>query len=412
MGGMSAIIAEFLAESVENLDNMDQDLVALEKDPSNSEYIERIFRTIHTIKGTCGFLAFSKLEAVTHSAETVLAQLRDGGLDLTPEITTTLLKAIDSVREILAHIEKDETEGDGDYTAIQNELDAVGEVAEDGKKKTGKKTHDQTLTQAEENAPAVPPSELNEPVTTESVKRDLGAPSDGNDGDDHPTPSVGESSLRVDVGVLDLLMNLVGELVLARNQISQNLGTESDASLTTASQRLDSITGELQEAVMRARMQPISSILTKLPRFVRDLAVTSGKEVEIELHGQETDLDKSVLEAIKTSLLHLVRNAVDHGIEKPEEREAAGKSPKGRIVLRAAHEGGAVAIEVRDDGKGLETARILERAIAAGLVMPEAASQLSRAEIEQFVFRPGSHSIGRRICGSSKDWMRVDFVTF
>ncbi len=409
MGGMSAIIAEFLAESVENLDIMDQDLVALEKDPSNSEYIERIFRTIHTIKGTCGFLAFSKLEAVTHSAETVLALVRDGSLDLTPEITTTLLKAIDSVREILAHIEKDETEGDGDYTAIQQELDAVGRVAAKGKKKTDDEKSDGELKKKAGTTPAIPAPELTEPVTVESVKRDLGAKNNGNDGDNHITPSVGESSLRVDVTVLDLLMNLVGELVLARNQISQNLGTDSDASLATASQQLDSITGELQEAVMRARMQPISSILTKLPRFVRDLAVASGKDVEIELHGQETDLDKSVLEAIKTSLLHLVRNAVDHGIEKPEDREAAGKPAKGRVVLRAAHEGGTVAIEVRDDGKGLETERILERAVAAGLVQPEDAPQLSRSEIEQFVFRPG-FSTAREVTNVSGRGVGLDVV--
>jgi len=411
MGGMSAIIAEFLAESVENLDSMDQDLVALEKDPSSTEVIERIFRTIHTIKGTCGFLAFSKLEAVTHSAESVLAHLRDGELDLTPEITTTLLKAVDSVREILAQIEQNGAEGEGDYSAIEQELIAIDSSVQERKKKSAKASDGPSAkAKGSATAPAAPKTapERAKEVTPESVKRDLGRKDDKSP-EDPAVPTVGETSLRVDVSVLDLLMNLVGELVLARNQISENLQSDSDTALTGASQRLDSITGELQEAVMRARMQPISSILSTLPRFVRDLAVSSGKQVEIDLHGQETDLDKSVLEAIKTSLLHLVRNAVDHGIEGPEEREAAGKPRAGRITLRAAHEGGSVAIEVRDDGAGLDSGRIRERALSAGLVNPDEIADLSRAQIEQFVFRPG-FSTARTVTNVSGRGVGLDVV--
>jgi two-component system chemotaxis sensor kinase CheA len=411
MGGMSAIIAEFLAESVENLDIVDQDIVTLEKDSSNVEVIERVFRTIHTIKGTCGFLAFSKLEAVTHSAETVLALVRDGSLDLTPEITTTLLKAIDSVREILAHIEKDETEGDGDYSEIARELDAIDQSVAKGKKKPAPRAKGRAADKVE-SKPNPPPKKVprgrSEAVTKETAKRDL-------DTRDTPTsadpvgPTVGESSLRVDISVLDQLMNLVGELVLARNQISQNLDNNSSLALTTASQRLDSITGELQEAVMRARMQPISSILSSLPRFVRDLAIASGKELTIDIQGQETDLDKSVLEAIKTSLLHLVRNAVDHGIEAPDDREAAGKPRAGKITLRAAHEGGSVAIEVRDDGKGLDSGRILEQAISAGITSPEMAAELTGSQIEQFVFRAG-FSTAREVTNVSGRGVGLDVV--
>ena len=411
MGGMSAIIAEFLAESVENLDSVDQDIVALERDPSNTEVIERVFRTIHTIKGTCGFLAFSKLEAVTHSAESVLALVRDGNLDLTPEITTTLLKAIDSVREILAHIEKDETEGDGDYSEIARDLDAIDEGAKKGKKKPPPRAKSRSVKKAEPSpkpATTKKTKDLAEEVTPETAERDLGTKKSPATGD-VVGPTVGESSLRVDISVLDRLMNLVGELVLARNQISQNLSSDSNLALTTASQRLDSITGELQEAVMRARMQPISSILSTLPRFVRDLAITSGKELEIEIEGQETDLDKSVLEAIKTSLLHLVRNAVDHGIETPEDREATGKPRAGKITLRAAHEGGSVAIEVRDDGKGLDSERILERAISAGIVSAENGAELPRAKIEQFVFRAG-FSTAREVTNVSGRGVGLDVV--
>lgn len=412
MGGMSAIIAEFLAESVENLDSVDQDIVALEQDPSNTEVIERVFRTIHTIKGTCGFLAFSKLESVTHSAETVLALVRDGNLELTPEITTTLLRSIDSVREILAHIEKDETEGDGDYSEIARELDAIDQAAKRGGKKKPPRRSKKKPVEKPEPEPAPEPTknapDLPQEVTPETAKRDLGSKEAATTGDG-VGPTVGESSLRVDISVLDLLMNLVGELVLARNQISQNLGGDSNLALTTASQRLDSITGELQEAVMQARMQPISSILSTLPRFVRDLAITSGKELEIDIQGQETDLDKSVLEAIKTSLLHLVRNAVDHGIEAPADREAAGKPRAGKIVLRAAHEGGSVAIEVRDDGKGLDSERILERAVQAGIVNPEHGAELTRSQIEQFVFRAG-FSTARKVTNVSGRGVGLDVV--
>jgi len=410
MGGMSAIIAEFLAESAENLDSMDQDLVALEKDPSSTEVIERVFRTIHTIKGTCGFLAFSKLEAVTHSAETVLAHLRDGKLKLTPEVTTTLLKAVDSVREILAHIGKDGGEGDGVYSEIEEELDAIDRKVAKGKKKAPSKTAKAAAGEDRPKAktPPAPASELAEEVTPETARRDLGL-KDPLATEDPAPPMVGESSLRVDISVLDLLMNLVGELVLARNQISQNLGGESTPALISASHRLDSITGDLQEAVMRARMQPISVILSTLPRFVRDLSVASGKEIDIDIQGQETDLDKSVIEAIKTSLLHLVRNAVDHGIETPEEREKAGKPRTGKISLRAAHEGGNVAIEVRDDGNGLDSERILQRAAEAGLATPDELEHLTRTQIEQFVFRPG-FSTARKVTNVSGRGVGLDVV--
>jgi two-component system chemotaxis sensor kinase CheA len=407
---MSAIIAEFLVESVENLDSMDQDLVALEKDPGNTEIIERVFRTIHTIKGTCGFLAFGKLEAVTHSSETVLALLRDGELDLTPEVTTTLLKAADSVREILAHIEKDETEGDGDYSAVERELDAIrAETEEQAVEKPEPGNGDPDPARIPESSSLQPGvARPVEEVTRETARRDLGG-SEPCETEDPAAPTLGESSLRVDVAVLDRLMNLVGELVLARNQISQNLADERDTALTLASQRLDSITGELQDAVMRARMQPISSILSTLPRFVRDLAITAEKEVEIDLQGQETDLDKSVLEAIRASLLHLFRNAVDHGIESPDEREAAGKPRAGRLTLRAAHEGGCVAIEVSDDGRGLHTERILERARSVGLVSEGEIDDLSRAQIEQLVFQPG-FSTAREVTNVSGRGVGLDVV--
>ena len=415
MGGMDGIIAEFLAESVENLDQLDQDLVTLENDPSDREVFARIFRTIHTIKGTCGFLAFGKLESVTHVGESLLSRLREGDLDLRPEITTDLLALIDAVRAILANIEATGQEGDEEYAALiarlqshdegtQSAADNPGTEAEEPsdagvgaatprskaksrarKKSAAAPTKGARTKKAPEKKPTKKPKRAQAKPTPEPAAADHAA-----DGLElASTPTNAETSIRVDVRVLDDLMNLVGELVLSRNQLVQHLAGSTDSRLTSSSQRLDAITGALQESVMRTRMQPISSIWRKLPRFTRDLSLKFGKQVEIQMEGEDTDLDKSVIEAIKGSLLHLVRNAVDHGIEDPDTREANGKPRKGTLRLRAHHEGGTVVIEVHDDGGGLDHDRILTKAVNAGLVTEIDSEDLSRSEIEGFIFHPG-----------------------
>jgi two-component system chemotaxis sensor kinase CheA len=399
---MDAIIAEFLAESVENLDQLDQDLVSLEKNPSDREVYGRIFRTVHTIKGTCGFLAFGTLESVTHVGESLLGRLRDGEMELTPEITTDLLGLIDAVRAILGNIDATGAEGDDEYSELVARLQSHDDVA------SGKKPKPKSATK--KSAPKVPTTSKKAAGTkkkakaTEATKRTRGAtpemelPQKTGPGDPESdnenleltsAPAVAETNIRVDVRVLDHLMNLVGELVLARNQLVQHLATSQDPHLASSAQRLDSITSELQEAVMRTRMQPISSIWRKLPRFTRDLALSFGKEVEFEMEGEETDLDKSVIEAIKGSLLHLVRNSVDHGIEAPDVREAHGKPRAGKLRLRAHHEGGNVVIEVRDDGGGLDHERIVARAVKAALVTEEQSANLSQTAIEALIFQPG-----------------------
>jgi len=409
MGGMDAVIAEFLAESVENLDQLDQDLVSLEKNPSDREVHGRIFRTIHTIKGTCGFLAFGTLESVTHVGESLLGRLQDGEMDLTPEITTDLLGLIDAVRAILGNIDATGAEGDEDYGALvarlQSHDDSAGgkkpktksatkksakKAAPTPKKAAAPKAKATSTTVKAKKKPATKRTPKVTPKEESSPKTDPGDPEKGHeDLELSSAPAVAETNIRVDVRVLDHLMNLVGELVLARNQLVQHLASSPDSHLASSSQRLDSITSELQEAVMRTRMQPISSIWRKLPRFTRDLALSFGKEVEFEMEGEETDLDKSVIEAIKGSLLHLVRNSVDHGIEAPDVREAHGKPRAGKLRLRAHHEGGNVVIEVRDDGGGLDHERIVTRAIKAGLVTEEESADLSWAAIEALVFQPG-----------------------
>jgi two-component system chemotaxis sensor kinase CheA len=407
MGGMDAIIAEFLAESVENLDQLDQDLVNLEKNPSDREVFGRIFRTIHTIKGTCGFLAFGTLESVAHVGESLLGRLRDGEIDLTPEITTDLLAMIDAVRAILGNIDATGAEGDEVYSALiarlQHHDNAEPKATSPPPKKpkkpapvkkkalpTKKKPAGTSAAERAQKKPRARKTPKKKPAGNASPEVDTTDPESGHeDLELTSAPAVAESNIRVDVRVLDHLMNLVGELVLARNQLVQHLSSSTDSHLASSSQRLDSITSELQEAVMRTRMQPISSIWRKLPRFTRDLALSFGKEVEFEMEGEDTDLDKSVIEAIKGSLLHLVRNSVDHGIEAPDVREAKGKPRAGKLRLRAHHEGGNVVIEVRDDGSGLDHDRIVARAIEAGLVTEEESANLSSAAIEALIFRPG-----------------------
>lgn len=433
MGGMESIIAEFLAESVENLDRLDQDLVSLEKHPDDREVFTRIFRTIHTIKGTCGFLAFQKLEAVTHIGESLLSRLRDGSLVLTPAITTDLLAMIDAVRTILATIERTGAEGNDDYAELIARLQSTDDHAENNPGPAPAEALPDQATPAGTAAPkpravkggpraragkaAAKPGPGTRAAGPEPHREDV---SPGPSGQQEPAaaaevlepaaaPIAAETNIRVDVRALDHLMNLIGELVLARNQLIQHLAGSSDARLTTSAHRLDGITGELQEAVMRTRMQPISSIWQKLPRFVRDLALTFGKEVEIEMEGEDTGLDKSVIEAIKGSLLHLVRNSVDHGIESPEIRVSRGKPRTGTLRLRAQHEGGHVVIEVRDDGAGLDHARILRKAVASGLVGEEEAAGLDPRRIESLIFEPG-FSTAARVTNISGRGVGLDVV--
>ena len=409
------IVKDFLVESYENLDRLDRGLITLEKDPHNKEELAGIFRTIHTIKGTSGFLAFNQLEAVTHAGESLLAQLRDGVLQLTPEITTALLAMVDAVREMLASIEATGTEGSRDDNSLIVRLTSLQKTGEkstagppteppvtDELNKTsehpellgeilvreGKATPDivaEAIEQQREGDPrhigeilveqhAVKPQEVLEALTTQQTLRAHGA---------------GDSTIRVDVSLLDQLMNLVGELVLTRNQILQFTNTTEESGLLGTSQRLNLITTELQEGVMKTRMQPIENIWSKFPRIVRDLAVGCGKQVRIEMEGQDTELDKTIIEAIKDPLTHLVRNAVDHGIECPDVRKAIGKSAEGCLFLRAFHEGGQVNIEITDDGQGLELSKIRDKAVQKGLITADQAGRMTERETTNLIFLAG-----------------------
>ncbi len=408
------ILKEFLAESRENLDALDREFVALESDPSARHRIATIFRAVHTIKGTSGFLGFHKLEALTHAGENVLSLLRDGRLALTPEMTTALLAMVDGVRAILSAVEQTQAEGAQDFTALATTLNALlpPELApQRAPQPTGFVSFDDEAPaapapaapaaaaaptpHAASPAPAAPASEAMRPaaitgpapalntVAPHASPNTIEPPSDA-----HGTTS-SESSVRVDVVLLDKLMNLVGELVLARNQILQLRAQTGDTAFAGTSQRLNLITTELQEGVMKTRMQPIGNVWNKFPRVVRDLARQCHKQVRLDMEGAETELDRTIIEAIKDPLTHVVRNAIDHGIESPDERAAKGKNPTGRLSLRAFHEGGRVNIVIADDGAGIDPERVRQTAIRKGVVTAERAARMSDREAVALVFAPG-----------------------
>ena len=393
------IVREFLLESNENLDRLDRELLILEKEPKNRDTLSSIFRTMHTIKGTCGFLGFGKLESVAHAGENLLSLLRDGAIELTPERTTALLSLVDAVRQMLGSIEAKGNEGERNDKRLVETLkrlqkEGEGEEVKEAKEKEnpvrtgvskpeivdgaenairGTNSGQADGTERKEEAGG-PPKQLGKilvemgTVTPEDVAYAVQKQLEGDARSigeillergmvrsqdllaavqlqQASKSVVSESSIRVDVALLDRLMNLVGELVLTRNQILQHTQGVQDARLVASGQRLNLITSELQEGVMKTRMQPIGNIWSKFPRTVRDVAMNCGKSMRIEMEGKETELDKTIIEAIKDPLTHLVRNSVDHGIETPDKRVRAGKTEEGLLVLRAYHEGGPVEFE-------------------------------------------------------------------
>ena len=355
-GEMDEIVAEFLVESYESLDRLDRDLLALERDPGSRDVLASIFRTMHTIKGTCGFLGFLKLERIAHAAESLLAGVRDGSLAITPQTAGVLLATGDVLRLILRQIEVSGIDGDDDHDALVAELERL---------RMGPASVDPTTTAEATPKPAAP---------TRGAR---------------PRSPFTDTTVRVDVGLLDRLMTLVGELVLARNHLVELAADRPDPSLASATQSIDHITAELQESVMKTRLQPIRTAWNTFPRVVRDLAVALDKRVRIETVGDDTELDRSIIEAIKDPLTHIVRNAVDHGIEEPGLRIAAGKPAEGVVSVRAYHEGGQVTIEVFDDGGGIELEAVRAKAVELASMTPEQAARMSERDVVDLLFVPG-----------------------
>ncbi|MBK6697846.1 MAG: chemotaxis protein CheW [Myxococcales bacterium] len=409
------ILREFLVESYENLDRLDRDFVALESTPDDIERISAIFRTIHTIKGTSGFLGFQRLEALTHVGESLLAKLRDRQLSLTPDLTTALLSMVDGVRAILASVERTGEEGTEDYTAVRAQLVQMSSPRAPSAPPVEAKAPVAPAAPSPTAAapqPAIVDEAVAAPVAAAAPATPAPAPAKPAEVDDpHASSAAVDASIRVDVGLLDKLMNLVGELVLARNQILQfSTSTSSrDTALIATSQRINLITTELQEGVMKTRMQPIGNVWAKFPRVVRDLSMMCKKQVRIAMDGKETELDRTIIEAIKDPLTHVVRNAVDHGIESPEVRVKAGKDPMGTLHLRAYHAGGQVNIEISDDGAGLDPDKIRRKAIERGLVAPEQAQRMTDREVAKLVFLPG-FSTAEKVTNVSGRGVGMDVV--
>lgn len=485
------VVAEFLMESHENLDQLDNDFIELEEHPHDRALLASVFRTIHTIKGTCGFLGFSHLESLTHAGEHLLSQLRTGALTLDGPRTSALLAMVDAVRTMMRQIEQTGSDGDAPSAALIAELGRLSHpdpapaeaapVADDVAVEAAQEDHmDDADQHVEATAPEAPAPAAKAPRKKATKKAPVVAATpppapveatdehdetddddidhdDTDDDTDHETvevaklgeilvdagavtkdevdlalleqdlgddrkvgeiivahgsaeptavaealdrqeaagegeqkgSSIVDSTIRVEVTRLDRLMNLVGELVLSRNNILQAVAGNPDRNLVTAAQRLDLITSDLQENLMKTRMQPVGSAWSKMPRIVREVANACGKQVRLEMIGEETELDKTVIDAIRDPLTHLVRNAIDHGVERPEARKECGKPADGRLLLKASHESGQVVIEITDDGAGIDADKVKAKAVSSGVITAEAAAQMSERDAINLIFLPG-----------------------
>jgi two-component system, chemotaxis family, sensor kinase CheA len=389
---MDDLLREFVTETNESLDVVDVELVRFERDPNNGKILNNIFRLVHTIKGTCGFLGLPRLEALAHAAETLMGKFRDG-MPVTGDAVTLVLATIDRVKQILEGLERDQREPDGSDSDLIAELGHM--VARLGEPARPQQTVGTLVEQVLER-PLQPGEDSLDDLerafreTAAEIKpaktAKIAAPAEAGDDDNVKTAN---QSIRVPVDSLERLMTMVSELVLTRNQLLEIVRRHEESEFKGPLQRLSSVTAELQEGVMKTRMQPIGNAWQKFPRIVRDLATELGKHIDLEMLGAETELDRQVLDLIKDPLTHMVRNSADHGLERTEERRALGKPERGRIRLSAFHEGGHIIIQVSDDGRGLNTARIKAKAIAQGLVSDAEADKLSESQIHKIIFVPG-----------------------
>jgi two-component system, chemotaxis family, sensor kinase CheA len=432
---MDDLLREFLTETSENLAVLDAELVQFEHNPDDKATLSDIFRLVHTIKGTCGFLGLPRLESIAHGGENVLGKFRDGALAVSPEAVTPILKCIDTIRAILATLEETGAEPTGDDSALLAELADVLEgrapaapaaapplVEDAGFPVAAEMLEEIERAQAAQDQQVAPAEPVAKPETAPVESREVAvrqetkapsAPVDAARGGDGQTEgkalSVAQQSIRVPVETLETLMNMVSELVLTRNQLLQMVRGRTDTEFSAPLQRLSLITSELQEGVMKTRMQPIGNAWSKLPRIVRDLAHETGKKLDLQTVGEATELDRQVLELVKDPFTHMVRNAADHGIEMPEERRRVGKPEAGVIRLAAHHEGGHIIIEVSDDGRGLNLEKIKSKALANGLVRESDLAEMSDKQIYQFVFNAG-FSTAEKVTSVSGRGVGMDVV--
>jgi two-component system chemotaxis sensor kinase CheA len=428
---MDDLLREFLTETSESLDTVDNQLVRFEQDPNNAKILDNIFRLVHTIKGTCGFLGLPRLESLAHAGETLMGKFRDG-MPVTAEAVTLILASIDRIKEILSQLEATESEPEG---TDEDLIVKLHEMAEGGAQATAEAAPEKPAAPAAEEgaltlqvlerplrpgevsldelerafretsieapapapraaatpAPAPKPSLTPAPATHAEAPKPAkpAAKKAAVDTEASDSDRVANQSIRVNVDTLEHLMTMVSELVLTRNQLLEISRRNEDTEFKVPLQRLSNVTAELQEGVMKTRMQPIGNAWQKLPRIVRDLSGELGKQIELEMHGADTELDRQVLDLIKDPLTHMVRNSADHGLETPAERAAAGKPEQGTIRLSAYHEGGHIIICIADNGRGLNTERIKAKALSNGLVSEAELEKMTEAQIHKFIFAPG-----------------------
>ncbi len=449
---MDDLLREFLTETSESLDTVDNQLVRFEQDPSDAKILDNIFRLVHTIKGTCGFLGLPRLEALAHAGETLMGKFRDG-MPVKAEAVTLILSSIDRIKEILAGLEATETEPEGTDEDLIEKLHAMaegarhaaeapaqpapvpvvaappvqpamtagtlvdqvlerplrpGEVSLDDLERAFRETETEAAPKpapapvakpaapapaAAKPAPAPEPEAAKEAAKETAKETAKAKPAKkaavADEPDVQEADKIANQSIRVNVDTLEHLMTMVSELVLTRNQLLEISRRNEDTEFKVPLQRLSNVTAELQEGVMKTRMQPIGNAWQKLPRIVRDLSGELGKQIELEMHGADTELDRQVLDLIKDPLTHMVRNSADHGLETPAERLASGKGEQGTIRLSAYHEGGHIIICIADNGRGLNTERIKAKALQNGLVSEAELEKMTEAQIHKFIFAPG-----------------------
>lgn len=428
---MDDLLSEFLTETAESLDVIDVELVRFESDPGDKATLNNIFRLVHTIKGTCGFIGLPRLESIAHAGETLLGKFRDGALPVTASSVTLVLASIDRIKSLLAHLADTQVEPPGDDRDLISQLEraAEGESLPEPAPRPVAATPAPVIVQDEPAQPEgdgrwdadqgrfLRPGEVSladleaafMAAEGPEARENRPAPALASDHEEEKKAGIGANTIRVNVGVLEGLMTMVSELVLTRNQLMQMLRTSSDSEFKAPLQRLSGITAELQDAVMKTRMQPIGSAWKKLPRIVRDASQDLGKKIDLVMEGEGTELDRQVLELIKDPLTHMIRNSCDHGVERPEDRIAAGKSETGTIRLRAYHEGGHIIVELSDDGAGLSTERIRRKAIEKGVIDGVEAMAMTDAQVHRLIFAPG-FSTAEKVTSISGRGVGMDVV--
>ena len=461
---MDDLLNEFLTETAESIDVVDVELIKLEQDPNNKGVLDNIFRLVHTIKGTCGFLGLPRLERVAHASENLLGMFRDGTLEVTPDAVTLILESLDRIKEILGGLAQTEAEPEGDDRELTGRLDAfakgqpaapvepepeveIVEVPEPGSDEpgsdepgsdepgsdeagSGEVTLDEleaafqnakgpeelaaeaaAAQEAEEHSADEADKDAEAAAASAKTETPASAPAKAANPVAEPRgeTQLANQNIRVNVDLLEDLMNMVSELVLTRNQLMQILRRQEESEFAVPLQRLSQCTTELQEGVMKTRMQPIGNAWAKLPRIVRDLCQDLGKKIDLQMKGADTELDRQVLELIKDPLTHMVRNSADHGVEMPADRAAKGKPETGTIRLNAFHEGGHIIIEITDDGAGLSPAKLKTKILANGLATEAELEDMSDQQIQKFIFHAG-FSTAEKVTNVSGRGVGMDVV--